>query len=422
VSVYYCAERPLTVARFLEISARVREQMYESAYRTGVNITIALPHASLMDLRESAARSESALYGSIFGSWMTSGDYEFTFAGVRLLGVHERPEGAVDVPGSKVERVEPRGWKCEACGGSGQSSNRAAAFMAFGSSRCPACDGLGCSVMAEWARRERWTVRPARHGDAFEWHVSGGPWRMRASPAIVLFWAVADEIAGLLMLDHGEGVPYSQLVADIASMPRPLCTLPEQWDRQIDIRLDPFAVPIDEVVDGKAVRRSGTPIEAARVRATAARERYFDGGRRDIPEAVKQWDSDLAIIRSSIAGIDPFEPDWHTQWWLALREWTTAGQEPDPDAMADILRGLGYERRKHDNPWVRVVHTANGPVLERIADWGGPVNATVSLGDADDDDPSVTLQFEQVEQARRHSATEFLRQYNGDWLPPEPTR
>jgi hypothetical protein len=204
-----------------------------------------------------AAGSEAVLYGSV--SWNTAGGPDFMFAGMRLVAVNERPEGALDVPGAKVERVEPRGWKCEACGGSGQSSN---------------------------------------------------------------------------------------------------------------------------------------------------------------------------------PGIDPFEPDWHSQWWLALREWTTAGKEPDPDAMADILRGLGYERRPTDNPWMRVVYKANGPVLERITDYAGPTSVTVSLGDAnepdDEDNPSVTLQaasaelarlLEQVDQARRRSAAEFLRQYNGDWLPPEePTR
>lgn len=262
-------------------------------------------------------------------------------------------------------KPESRGWRCEECGGEGrgrpgardtEASIDALARYQFAeaidaATRCPACDGLGCSVMAEWARRTNHRV--ARLAD--HWHVTGGS-PFSGTPGLVMFWVLAGQFDG--WLEHWPAdvaarlsEPASAVVEGITSMPRSLCTLPEQWDRQIDIRVDPFFVPIDEVVDGKAVRRSGTAMEAARVRATAAKDRYVDEVARlsrdqVVHEANARYRHELFTIGASIAGIDPFEPEWHTAWWLALREWTTAGVEPDPDAMADILRGLGYERRR----------------------------------------------------------------------------
>jgi hypothetical protein len=182
----------------------------------------------------------------------------------------------------------------------------------------------------------------------------------------VLFWALAREI-GTVTVDsedkvdeHGSRTPYradakgDQIVEDIAACSRPLCRLPDLWEAQIDARLTD--VVIDEVVDGRAVRRTGTLMEVARARAEAAHRRAAEdlesawnvdaNGRRVKASEYERISAevevrtrrDITVIRDSIAGVDPYESEWCAAWWLALREWTSAGKEPDAEVMADILR------------------------------------------------------------------------------------
>jgi hypothetical protein len=275
--------------------------------------------------------------------------------------------------GAGVEHTtSASGFACDQCNGCGRREIR---FPSRGGELaestlvpCSNCGGLGCVELAKWATRNGYTI--ARRGDVLT--VRGRrsvldntrpPIVIEARLGVVLFWALAREI-GTVTVDsedkvdeHGSRTPYradakgDQIVEDIAACSRPLCRLPDLWEAQIDARLT--EVVIDEVVGGRPVRRMGTLVEVARSRVVAARVRVLEAleacgavseetaaGVDAVAESTTRYNREIAAIRASIAGVDSYEPEWAAAWWLALREWTSAGKEPDPDTMADILRGL----------------------------------------------------------------------------------
>jgi hypothetical protein len=280
----------------------------------------------------------------------------------------------------RFDRPSANGFACEQCKGLG----RHGMTFTFRSERstptsveCSNCDGLGCVELAKWVHRNSYTI--TRHGDVltvsrrrtrpvgdgwFNVDVGADHPAIEGSLGVVLFWVLAHEI-GTVIVDsedkvdaHGLRTPYraeakgNQIVEDIVACSRPLCRLPDLWEAQIDARLT--EVVIDEVVDGRAVRRMGTLVEVARRRAEAARERYeqeqraawdahpeIEAACRGVTVAHERLQAERAVIRDSIADVDPYEPEWCVAWWLALREWTSAGKEPDADVMADILREFG---------------------------------------------------------------------------------
>jgi hypothetical protein len=278
------------------------------------------------------------------------------------------------------------GFACERCKGTGKTSMT---FTFRGepstptSVPCSNCGGLGCVELAKWARRNDYRVDrqhdtvkvigrvEARGGWRYPVLVGVNPPIIQGSLGVVLFWALAFKIVDVLSLGSDAGyegfVPFkpfidvdlttaSRVVECIAACSRPLCRLPDLWEMQIDARL--VEVVIDEVVDSRARRRMGKLTEVARARMEAATARYQQEQRaawdvhpeigaacRGVTTAHERLQTERAVIRDSIAGVDPYEPEWCAAWWLALREWTSAGKEPDADAMTDILRGLLDEKR-----------------------------------------------------------------------------
>jgi hypothetical protein len=276
----------------------------------------------------------------------------------------------------RFDRPSASGFACEQCKGLGRRETHR---FREGTSTptsvpCHNCGGLGCVELAKWAHRNGYTI--TRRGDVltvsrprtrpigdgwFNVDVSEDRPIVEGSLGVVLFWALAHELGGTLINSFGPGqfdeLRSQYVVESIAACSRPLCRLPDLWEAQIDARLT--LVVIDEVVDGRAVRRMGTLVEVARRRAETVRRRANEdlesawntdasGARFDDDgldrysrigaEVEARTRQELDVIRDSIAGVDPYEPEWAAAWWLALREWTSAGKEPDADAMADILR------------------------------------------------------------------------------------
>jgi RNase P subunit RPR2 len=276
----------------------------------------------------------------------------------------------------RFDRPSVSGFACEQCKGLG----RHGMTFTFRSERstpmsveCSNCGGLGCVELAKWTHRNVYTI--TRRGDEltasrrrtrpiddgwFNVDVDADRPVIEGSLGVVLFWALAHEL-GMVNVDTDARMASTtnHVIECIAACSRPLCRLPDLWEAQIDARLTETV--IDEVVDGRAVRRMGKLTEVARQRAEAAH-------RRAIEELESAWNADadgarfnadgldryerigaeievrtrqeLTVIRDSIAGVDLYEPEWAATWWLALREWTSVGKEPDADVMADILRGL----------------------------------------------------------------------------------
>jgi hypothetical protein len=185
----------------------------------------------------------------------------------------------------RFDRPSASGFACEQCKGAGRRETHR---FREGTSTptsvpCHNCDGLGCVELMKWARRNGYTI--TRRGDVltvsrprtrpigdgwFNVDVDADRPVIEGSLGVVLFWALAHEIDDVLPLDS-DWASLDHVVESIAACSRPLCRLPDLWEAQIDARLT--EVVIDEVVDGRAVRRMGTLVEVARRRAEAVRRR-----------------------------------------------------------------------------------------------------------------------------------------------------